>query len=209
MKRLLAAALSLTLLDAGGALAQDDHHDKGHPAPAAHPAGHPGGGWAAPAQRGAPAPQMAQPAPRTERSGPYPYVPQGHGDVPHMGGAPGPAPAPQHGARFGAPGFAPSGGDRPRYDPQFFPQHVRPAQRFRWSSDHAWAPQPGFYPHHWRYGDYLPEGWFAPGFWIYDYDSYSLPVPPYGYEWVRYGADALLVDTYSGEVVETVYGLFY
>jgi Ni/Co efflux regulator RcnB len=202
MKRLMAAALALSVLDAASALAQDEHRPP--------PPGHAG---AAPhAKRAqAAAPRPAAPAPRTAQAGPYAYVPQGHGDRPHVDGAPA---APAAGAvsgghpRFGAPGFQAGGGDRPRYDAQHFPQAVRAAQHFQWRGDRAWAPQPGYYAHHWRYGEYLPEGWFAPSFWIYDYNDYDLPVPPYGYEWVRYGPDAVLVDTYSGEVVETVYGVF-
>jgi hypothetical protein len=34
-------------------------------------------------------------------------------------------------------------------------------------------------------------------------------VPPYGYEWIRNGPDALLVDIGSGEVVSSVPGIFY
>jgi Ni/Co efflux regulator RcnB len=207
MKRLMAAALALSLLDGAAALAQEDHHAPPPRAAAPAPHGHAGGGAPAP-DRG-----FSPPPPRPSQPGPYAYVPQGHGDRPHVDGAPA-APAAGggwHGARpsFGAPGFQPGGGDRPRYDARFFPHAARPAGHFQWRGDREWAPQPGYYAHHWRYGDYLPEGWFAASFWIYDYDDYSLPVPPYGYEWVRYGPDALLVDTYSGEVVETVYGLFY
>jgi hypothetical protein len=34
-------------------------------------------------------------------------------------------------------------------------------------------------------------------------------IPPYGYEWVCYGDDALLVNVYTGEILQVVYGLFY
>ena len=33
--------------------------------------------------------------------------------------------------------------------------------------------------------------------------------PPYGYVWVRYGDDALLVDVDTGEILRVVYGVFY
>jgi Ni/Co efflux regulator RcnB len=33
-------------------------------------------------------------------------------------------------------------------------------------------------------------------------------VPPAGYEWVRVGADALLVNTATGEVLQVEYGVF-
>jgi Ni/Co efflux regulator RcnB len=137
-------------------------------------------------------------------------VPQGHGDRPHPDGMAPSGPPPSHlGHSFGAPGFQPGAADRPRYSPQYFPHQIRPAQHYHWGGGQQWRGQPGFYYHHWRYGEFLPGGWFGADFWINDWGDYDLPVPPYGYEWVRVGADALLVDTYSGEVVSTVYGLFY
>ena len=46
-------------------------------------------------------------------------------------------------------------------------------------------------------------------YWIDDPYSYRLP-PAYGpYRWVRYYNDALLVDIRSGEVVDTVYDIFW
>jgi Ni/Co efflux regulator RcnB len=107
---------------------------------------------------------------------------------------------------FGAPGFVP-GGRRPHYDPGDFPREFHPEHRFHWRGQ--WAEPEGFYYRHWGYGDRLPWGWFDRSFWIYDYYDYELPVPPYGYEWVRVGPDALLVEIDSGLVVETVYGVFY
>jgi Ni/Co efflux regulator RcnB len=40
------------------------------------------------------------------------------------------------------------------------------------------------------------------------YGDYALQAPPSGLEWIRVGDDALLVDTNSGEVVQSDYGLF-
>ncbi len=227
MKRLMVAALALSLLDAGAALAQDDHHDHGGGPPPGHagppPGGHPGGpppggghpggpvpGHWSPAQEHA-APGASYGAP--QHNGPYPYVQGGTGDRPHFDGAPAPGPGAAGGWRgpqphFGAPGFAPGGGDRPRYDAHSFPHVFHPTQRFHWRGA-AWVPPSGYAYRRWHYGEFLPSGWFAAQFWIGDYDYYGLAVPPYGYEWVRFGPDALLVDTYTGEVVESVYGLFY
>lgn len=73
---------------------------------------------------------------------------------------------------------------------------------------------------------YAPSGWgygyrrfgvgfrlnsilFAQDYWIDDADAYRLP-PAYGpYRWVRYYNDALLVDVRSGNVVDTVYDIFW
>lgn len=73
---------------------------------------------------------------------------------------------------------------------------------------------------------YAPSGWgygyrrfgigfrlnsilFAQDYWIDDADDYRLP-PAYGpYRWVRYYNDALLVDIRTGNVVDTVYDIFW
>ena len=200
MKRLMALALTLSLMDAVAALAQDQHRGGGHPQAA------PGGGFNR-------APQGRAPTAAPVRNGPMAYVPQGQADRPHVEAGPAPYSGPAathlgHGG-FGAPGFQPGASDRPRYSPQYFPPRIQPNQRYHWSGGQGWAPQPGYYNRRWRFGEFLPFGWFASSFWISDWGDYDLPVPPYGYEWVRVGPDALLVDTYTGEVVSSVYGLFY
>ena len=37
----------------------------------------------------------------------------------------------------------------------------------------------------------------------------ALIAPPYGAIWVRVGDDALLIDQYTGEIIEVDYGVFY
>ena len=50
---------------------------------------------------------------------------------------------------------------------------------------------------------------FAQNYWISDPYYYDLP-PAYGpYRWVRYYNDALLVDVYTGQVVDSVYNIFW
>lgn len=70
-------------------------------------------------------------------------------------------------------------------------------------------------PYGWRYGYerfgvgfVLEESLFARDYWIDDPYEYRLPPVDGPYRWVRYYGDALLVDIYSGEVVDTVYGIF-
>lgn len=70
------------------------------------------------------------------------------------------------------------------------------------------APQ-GYSYHRYGYGDRLPEGYFAQGFWITSYLNFGLITPPDGYVWVRYGPDAVLIDEDTGEIVQVVYGQFY
>jgi Ni/Co efflux regulator RcnB len=73
----------------------------------------------------------------------------------------------------------------------------------------AYVRPPGWYEHRWVYGERLPRAFFAPEFFITDFTVYGLLAPWDGYEWVRYGDDALLIDIDTGEVVRVEYGLFY
>lgn len=58
-------------------------------------------------------------------------------------------------------------------------------------------------------GFFLDGGFFGSNYWIGDPWQYRLP-PAYGpYRWVRYYDDALLVDTYTGEVVDVIYDVFW
>jgi hypothetical protein len=50
---------------------------------------------------------------------------------------------------------------------------------------------------------------YEQNYWIDDPYYYGLPEAYGPYRWVRYYNDALLVDIYTGEVVDTVYGIFW
>ena len=67
----------------------------------------------------------------------------------------------------------------------------------------------GWYAHRWSYGEFLPALFFGRNYWISDYSDFDLSDPPPGTTWVRYGDDALLIDEYTGEVIQVVYGIFY
>jgi Ni/Co efflux regulator RcnB len=66
----------------------------------------------------------------------------------------------------------------------------------------------GWTSHRWGYGEILPRAYWAPQYLIADYWLFALEVPPTGYEWVRDGADALLIDTNTGEILQVEYGVF-
>jgi Ni/Co efflux regulator RcnB len=68
---------------------------------------------------------------------------------------------------------------------------------------------PGYTPRHWSYGQRLPRAYFARNYWITDYLAYLLFAPPDGLVWVRVGDDALLIDEYTGEIIQVDYGVFY
>ncbi|MCH8858490.1 MAG: RcnB family protein [Proteobacteria bacterium] len=61
----------------------------------------------------------------------------------------------------------------------------------------------------WRRGDFLPGLFFTAQFFFTDYTRLGVDPPPPGYRWVRYGPDLLLIDIYTYEVVEVLYGVFY
>lgn len=67
----------------------------------------------------------------------------------------------------------------------------------------------GWYYRRWSYGQILPFIFFSQNYWLNDWYDYGLPVPPYGYEWVRYGDDAILVDVRTGMILQVMYGVFY
>ncbi len=67
----------------------------------------------------------------------------------------------------------------------------------------------GWYYRRWSYGQFLPNLFFSQNYWLNDYSYYGLSYPPPGCEWVRYGDDAILVDTDTGEIIQVVYGIFY
>lgn len=90
--------------------------------------------------------------------------------------------------------------ERGRYPPVYFSTH-----RYR----HAWRPPVGFYLYSWSYGDFYPRSWFGPRYWIIDPWQYDLPLPPPGFEWVRSGPDALLIDEYTGRIVQIVRNIFW
>lgn len=70
------------------------------------------------------------------------------------------------------------------------------------------APQ-GYQARHWTYGGRLPHSYFVRDYWITDFLMFGLFDPPPGLIWVRVGNDALLVDEYSGDIVQVDYDVFY
>lgn len=55
----------------------------------------------------------------------------------------------------------------------------------------------------------LGQGYYGSRYWLNDPWQYRLP-PAYGpYRWVRYWNDALLVNIYTGEVVDVMHGFFW
>lgn len=67
----------------------------------------------------------------------------------------------------------------------------------------------GWYYRRWSYGDFLPSLFWGSNYWINDFGYYDLMPPPAGTVWVRNGDDAMLIDRFTGEVIQVEYGVFY
>ena len=67
----------------------------------------------------------------------------------------------------------------------------------------------GYHYRRWSYGERLPSIYYARPFWLFNVIAYGLFTPPPGLIWVRYGDDALLIDQYTGEIVQVRYNVFY
>ncbi len=66
----------------------------------------------------------------------------------------------------------------------------------------------------WRYqrfsiGIFLDSLFYDQRYWISDPWEYRLPPAPYGTQWVRYYDDVILVDIYTGEVIDVIYDFFW
>lgn len=68
-------------------------------------------------------------------------------------------------------------------------------------------------PFNWGYQSFdigyrMWPAYYGNQYWI-DPAQYGLPYPPPGAEWVRYYNDALLIDTYTGTVIDSIPGFFW
>ena len=86
-----------------------------------------------------------------------------------------------------------------------YQHNFQAARNYRIGPYHAprgWAYQ------RWAYGQFLPRAYWGSQYLIGDYWLFGLEVPPVGYEWVRSGPDALLIDVNSGQILQVEYGVF-
>jgi len=86
-----------------------------------------------------------------------------------------------------------------------------------WRSDHRdlfrgpryFAPMPNYRYSRLNIGIYLGAPFFAQQYWIADPWAYRLPPAYPPYRWVRYYDDVVLIDTYTGQVVDVIYDFFW
>jgi len=85
-------------------------------------------------------------------------------------------------------------------------KNVTAAHRFHAG---AYRAPPGYRYRRWSFGEMLPAIYWGRDFWITDFLAFGLFAPPPDYIWVRYGPDALLIDQYTGTIIQVDYGVFY
>ena len=85
-------------------------------------------------------------------------------------------------------------------------RNIKSERRYRHGTYHK--PR-GYYYRRWHYGERLPVAFYSRDYWLLDFIAFGLFAPPPGYVWVRYGDDALLIDTYTGEIIQVRYDVFY
>jgi Ni/Co efflux regulator RcnB len=73
----------------------------------------------------------------------------------------------------------------------------------------AWIAPRGFHYRRFSVGERIPGVLLAADFFLDDYAAYGLEYPGSEYVWVRDGDDAVLVDRYTGDVIEVEYDVFY
>jgi Ni/Co efflux regulator RcnB len=73
---------------------------------------------------------------------------------------------------------------------------------------HWGGPHDSWGYHGWGYGGFIPRGFLVDSFFLDDYADYDLGAPPPNCEWVQDGPNALLVDIYTGQVIQVVPNAF-
>jgi hypothetical protein len=107
------------------------------------------------------------------------------------------------------------GNDNRRWDRDWRRDHRYNWNTYRYSHRHIYHPGRYYAPYRNYYyrpisiGFYMDSPFLTNRYWINDPWQYRLP-PAYGpYRWVRYYDDVLLVDIYSGEVVDVIRNFFW
>lgn len=98
-----------------------------------------------------------------------------------------------------------------RNDRRYSWQDYRRSNRSVYRQPRYVAPRHGYgYGYRrWSPGYRFDSWYYSSNYWINDPWQYRLPPAYGGYRWVRYYDDAVLVDTYTGEIVDIIYSFFY
>ena len=92
------------------------------------------------------------------------------------------------------------------FNPRAYEINGDSRNRYHWQH---YAQPRGWYYQRWVYGQTLPMAFWGREYWLDGYAQFGLINPPYGYVWVRYGDDAMLVAVVSGLILSVQYNVFY
>lgn len=96
-----------------------------------------------------------------------------------------------------------------RNDRRYDWQRYRYSNRNLFGSGSYYAPYRGERYRRLSIGFAINPGFYSQRYWISDPWSYRLPQPYPGTRWIRYYDDVLLVDLYTGEVLDVIHNFFW
>lgn len=96
-----------------------------------------------------------------------------------------------------------------RNDNRYDWQRYRYSNRSLFHSGGYYAPYRGYNYNRLSIGLILDSLFYSNRYWLNDPWQYRLPPAPYGTQWVRYYDDVVLVDVYTGEVLDVIYDFFW
>ncbi len=99
-----------------------------------------------------------------------------------------------------------SSANRHTFDRNAYQRNGSAARRYHYGT---YVRPSGWYYRRWTYGQALPAMFWGRNYWISSWANFGLMAPPFGYQWVRYGDDAILVDASTGQILQVQYGVFY
>ena len=99
-----------------------------------------------------------------------------------------------------------SSANRHPFDRGAYQGNLNATRRYHYG---AYVRPSGWYYRRWTYGQVLPAMFWAQNYRIASWANFGLMEPPFGYQWVRYGDDAILVDASTGQILQVQYGVFY
>lgn len=96
-----------------------------------------------------------------------------------------------------------------RSDNRYDWQRYRYSNRNLFRSGGYYSPYRGYRYNRLNIGFILDSLFYSNRYWLSDPFQYRLPPAPYGTQWVRYYDDVVLVDIYTGEVLDVIYDFFW
>ncbi|HLL30631.1 MAG TPA: RcnB family protein [Allosphingosinicella sp.] len=96
-----------------------------------------------------------------------------------------------------------------RNDRRYDWQRYRYSNRDLYRSGRYYSPYRNHRYNRLSIGIFLGRPFYSNNYWLNDPWQYRLPMAPYGTQWVRYYNDVVLVDVYTGEVIDVIYDFFW